>query len=247
LGEADGDVGTAYRDPNNHAASHQLLGFHRTHAITSNGTYDLPFGPNRMLLSNAPGWLLRVVQNWQFGGVFSWTSGQPLTITSGLSTMTNSTTDITPDLVGSFPKNSGNLTYVANGIQYFPGLVQIDDPSKAGVTALNSTVGSFSNKAITNANGNLLLVNPVPGTAGTLGLKSIEGPADFKLDMNLIKRVKLTEGKELQIQLNAINVLNHPVFANPNVNINSVNFGRITATSTGTSPRQLMTSLRFNF
>lgn len=247
LGEADGDGGTAYRDPNNHAASHQLLGFHRTHAITSYGTYNLPFGPNRMLLSNTPGWLSRLVQDWQFGGVFFWTSGQPLTVTSGLSTMTNSTTDITPDLVGSFPKGSGNLTYVSNGIQYFPGLVQIDDPSKAGVTALNSTVGSFSNKAIADANGNLLLVNPAPGTAGTLGLKTIEGPADFKLDMNLIKRVKLAEGKELQIQLNAINVLNHPVFANPNVSINSVNFGRITATSTGTTPRQLMTSLRFNF
>jgi hypothetical protein len=106
---------------------------------------------------------------------------------------------------------------------------------------------SFNNKAITDANGNLLLVNPAPGTAGTLGLKTIEGPADFKLDINLIKRVKLAESKELQIQLSAINVLNHPVFANPNVSINSVNFGRITATSTGTTPRQLMTSLRFNF
>ena len=122
----------------------------------------LPFGPNRMLLSNTPGWLSRLVQDWQFGGVFFWTSGQPLTVTSGLSTMTNSTTDITPDLVGSFPKGSGNLTYVSNGIQYFPGLVQIDDPSKAGVTALNSTVGSFSNKAIADANGSLLLVNPAP-------------------------------------------------------------------------------------
>ena len=64
---------------------------------------------------------------------------------------------------------------------------------------------------------------------------------------NLIKRVRLAEGKELQIQVNAINFLNHPVFANPNVNINSTNFGRITATSTGTTPRQFVTTLRFNF
>ena len=65
--------------------------------------------------------------------------------------------------------------------------------------------------------------------------------------MNLIKRVRLAERKELQFQVNAINVLNHPVFANPNVSINSTNFGRITATSTGTTARQLVTTLRYNF
>jgi hypothetical protein len=189
----------------------------------------------------------RLVESWQFGGIFSWTSGQPLTITSGLSTMTASTTDIVPNIVGNFPKNTGKVTYVANGIQYFPGLQQIDDPSKAGVTALNSTSGSFSNKAITDASGNLLLVNPAPGSYGNLGLSWIEGPADLKLDLNLIKRVRIAERKELQIQVNAINVLNHPVFANPNVSINSTNFGRITATSTGTTSRQLVTTLRFNF
>lgn len=247
LGEADGDGGTSYRDPNNWHASKQLLGFNRTHQITNNGTYDLPFGPNRAFLSNASGWVLRLVENWQFGGIFSWTSGQPLTLTTGLSTMTASTTDITPNIVGSFPKSSGTVTYVANGVQYFPSLKQITDPSIAAVTALNSTSGSFSNKAITDANGNLLLVNPAPGTYGNLGLKWIEGPHDFKLDLNLIKRFRIAEGKEIQVQVNAINFLNHPVFANPNTNINSIAFGQITSTSTGTTPRQIVTTLRYNF
>ena len=65
--------------------------------------------------------------------------------------------------------------------------------------------------------------------------------------MNLIKRVRLAERKELQIQVNAINFLNHAVFANPNVNINSINFGRITSTSAGTTARQIVTTLRYNF
>jgi hypothetical protein len=115
------------------------------------------------------------------------------------------------------------------------------------VTALNSTVGSFSNKAITDANGNLLLVNPAPGSYGTMGLTWIEGPRDFKLDLNVIKRVRIRESKELEFRINAINALNHPVFANPNTNINSNSFGRITATSTGTTARQINTSLRVNF
>ena len=115
------------------------------------------------------------------------------------------------------------------------------------MTALNSTAGSFSNKTITDAQGNLLLVNPAPGSYGTLGLGWIEGPRDFKLDLNVIKRVRVHEAKQLEIRVNAINVLNHPVFANPNTNINSNNFGRITATSTGTTARQIVTSLRLNF
>jgi hypothetical protein len=139
------------------------------------------------------------------------------------------------------------VTYVSNGIQYFPDLRQIEDPSRNQVTTLNSTAGSFSNKAMTDAQGNLLLVNPAPGSYGTLGLTWIEGPRDFKLDLNVIKRVRIQETKQLELRVNAINVLNHPVFANPNTNINSNNFGRITATSTGTTARQIVTSLRVNF
>jgi hypothetical protein len=78
-------------------------------------------------------------------------------------------------------------------------------------------------------------------------LNWIEGPPDFKLDLNVIKRVRIQETKELEFRVNAINVFNHPVFANPNTNINSNNFGRITATSAGTTPRQIVTSLRVNF
>jgi hypothetical protein len=44
--------------------SGSLQAFHRTHAIRSNGTWQLPFGPNRMLLGNGPGWVSRLVERW---------------------------------------------------------------------------------------------------------------------------------------------------------------------------------------
>jgi hypothetical protein len=59
--------------------------------------------------------------------------------------------------------------------------------------------------------------------------------------------MRVREAKELEFRVNAINVLNHPVFASPNTNINSNSFGRITATSAGTTPRQIVTSLRVTF
>jgi hypothetical protein len=76
--------------------------------------------------------------------------------------------------------------------------------------------------------GRVLLANPAPGQAGSLGLKWIEGPPFLQFDMNLIKRVKVTETKEFELRVDAANILNHPNFGDPDLNLNSPTFGRIT-------------------
>jgi hypothetical protein len=133
---------------------------------------------------------------------------------------------------------------VANGIQYFPDCSKSTILRRSAATALNSTSGSFSNKAITDANGKLLPVNQRRDRRHPR-FGRIEGYPRFQAGYEPSQACAL-EGKELQIQVNAINFLNHPVFANPNVSINSTNSGRITVTSTGTTPRQFVTTLRFN-
>ncbi len=55
------------------------------------------------------------------------------------------------------------MTKLANGVMYFPGTQQITDPSVAAVISANGLNGDFTNKEITDAKGNLLLVNPAPG------------------------------------------------------------------------------------
>lgn len=244
LGENDTDGAVTYRDPRNRSLNKTLSGFHRTHLFTSNGTFELPFGPNRLLLGNTGGWLSRLVERWQLGGIFSWTSGAPLTITAPISTITQATAVSTPNIVADFPKSIGKVTKVQNGVVYFPGIAQITDPSLSGVSTLNGLSGSFSNRAITDSQGRLLLVNPTPGALGSLGLQWIEGPPSLGLDMNLIKRVKITESKEFEVRVDAVNVLNHPNFADPVVNINSLSFGRITS---ATGNRRFVTNLRLNF
>ncbi len=264
LGANENDT---FRDPRNRSLDKTILNFHRTHALTGNGTFELPFGPNRLFLQNAPGWVSRIVERWQLGGIMNWSSGAPLTITAPVSTIYNSTTNMTPNIVGNFPKTTGKVTKVSNGVYYFSGFTQLPDPYVSNVCATcdpttQSTVrSSFNNKAIADANGNIVLVNPQPGTAGTLGRAWIEGPGAFNLDMNLVKRVKLTEsGKELEFRIDAINVLNHPNFGNPQLNINSANndFGRITNTAGTTAGsvgqavglggvRQFVMNARINF
>ncbi len=252
IGENDADVVVEYRDPKQRSLNKALLGYHRTHAFTTNGTYELPFGASRAFLSNAPGFVQRIVERWQFGGILNWTSGPPLTILAPNATVSQDGTAVatsvaTPNIVGDFPKSAGKVTKVANGVIYFPGISQVTDPSGAGVTSANSLNGQFSNKAVTDAQGNILLVNPAPGQVGSLGLKWIEGPRRIGFDANLIKRVRIAETKEFEFRMDVVNVLNHPNFAPPvpaNLSINSTSFGRIT---TATGNRRFTLGARLNF
>ena len=133
---------------------------------------------------------------------------------------------------------------------YFPGIQQIADPARGSVTTSNGLQGTFSNKAIADAQSNLLLVNPAPGQIGNMGLKWLEGPGLVRFDADLIKRVRITETKEFEFRLDAINILNHPVFGTPvptgvsGADINAANFGRIT---TSTGERSFVVNARLNF
>jgi hypothetical protein len=62
--------------------------------------------------------------------------------------------------------------------------------------------------------------------------------------MNLSKRVRISETKEFELRVDAVNVLNRPNFGNPNVNINSASIGRITS---ATGARSFVINSRLNF
>ncbi len=240
LGESSVDANFSYLDPRNHHLNHSLLTFHRTHDFRSNGTFELPFGAGRKFLSNAPGFVSRIVERWQLGGIFSWSSGAPITLTASNSeiswTPIPSTVNITrtantPVIQGNFPKDLGDITYMSSGGYYFNGFKQVTDPSISGVTTSQTLQNSFSNKVIIDANGNIVLANPAPGTAGTLGRQWIEGPTHANLDVNLVKRFRVGERKELEIRIDAVNVLNNPRWSlvSGAEDINNINFGRLTA------------------
>src|SRR5687767_8107541 len=206
LGETDTDGSRfgniRYRDPRNRSEQKTLIG-HRTHDIRSNGTFELPFGPNRALLGGSSGILARLVERWQLGGILSWSSGSPMSLLSGRSTLTAATA-ITPDIVGDFPKSTGEVTRVTNGVIYFPGLSQVPDPDRSGVTTLQATRDSHNGMAIVDTQGRLVLVNAPPGRLGTLGQNWIEGPSTLGLDVNLVKRVKIAETKEFELRMDGI-------------------------------------------
>jgi hypothetical protein len=229
-------------DPSRRGIEKELQGADRKYQLTSSGAYELPFGPGKRLLANAPGWVHRVVEQWQLGGIMNFNTGAPLSITSTIATI--GTQDAKPNVVGTIPKDIGKVTKVSNGVVYFDGYTQITDPSFTPTT-LNGMNTAYSNKAIVAPGGQLILVNPKPGELGTLGYTTLRGPSSIRLDMNLVKRVRIGEISHFELRLDAINVLNTPIWGTPNTSINGNNtFGRITSAS---GARSFVLNTRVNF
>src|SRR5215475_7383807 len=240
-----GDTTTSERDPRNRDLQKGLLIFHRTHSFKTHGTWELPFGPNRPLLAAAPVWVHRIVEGWNVSGIFSWNSGQPLSITTTRRTLDSRANINSPDLVGVLPKGIGNVRKGNGFVEYFPGLStqRAPLPDFGG----NATVaGRFTNQIVVDRQGNVLLQNPASGKAGNLGLalSGVEGPGRLGLDMSLQKRTRLAERTTFTIRADAVNVLNRPMWDIPNTDINSDTFGRIT-TATGT--RTIVINARVDF
>jgi hypothetical protein len=260
-------LGSPFIDPANRNAEKSLQAVDHLHQISSNGTYELPFGTGRFLLGNAPGWLREVVDKWQVGGIANFLTGAPLTLTTVSSGQTGiqtiSTVNAKPDVVGSIPGDIGSISKLPNGVFYFNGYTQGTDPGfaaispacAASISACNGLVAGYSNKAIVAPNGQTILVNPQPGGRGTLGFSTVRGPSFFDLDLNLVKRFRITETKQFELRLDVINALNHPNFAAPTLNINGAagTFGQITSLAAGTNVggnggmRSFLLNTRVNF
>jgi hypothetical protein len=261
-------------DPNNRNDHKTLQGVDRKYQITSNGTYELPFGTGHTLLGNAPGWVQQIVGKWQLGGILNFNTGAPISITSGISTI--GTAGARPIVVGELPSDMGKLkkcstanpcytntsTPVTSGIVYFDGFTQPNDPGFAAIsptcavsnTACNGLLAGYNNRAIADPKGNIILINPHPGQEGTLGENTLRGPSALYFDMNLLKRFQITESKTFEFSLNAINILNHPNFAAPSSALNTNNtFGRITGVASGADlggnggSRSFIFTTRLNF
>jgi len=265
LGDDEGDFGgqttaggtvDSYRTLRNESLDKRPLSFDYESVFKINGLYELPFGPNKPFLHSTNGFMSRVFGGWQLGAIGIAYSGQPISFiaqdsinfvtasATGLSGNTTSSAAFTPMLLGAQP--GGGVNKTGNGVVYFNGLTQIVDPSVAGIS--NSALRSLSTlRAIAGPNGQPLLINPPPGVLGALGDGSLRGPGAKQVNVNLIKRIRINERFNLQIGATAENITNTPIFANPNMNINSTAFGRITSTAGFNPSRLIVLQGRINF
>jgi hypothetical protein len=234
-----GGITGDYRDILNRNADYSVQALHRLHDFRGHGTFQLPFGPNKWIGGSTSGVVARLIEGWQFGTVFGFTTGAPLNI-AGVNTIY---ANGTPDIVGPFSRK-GHTSWTSVFGSYFGDqqYQRVTDPACASVA---SVLTAFcTNTAIADGSGRIVLQNAKPGQLGSLGLKPIYGPGSWNVDANLVKKIRIAESKNLAVRIDAANLFNHPNLGNPTLDINSGTFGQIT---TKTGFRTLAGQVRFEF
>ena len=245
------------------------------HDIRTNGTFELPIGPNKLLFPNSSGWVARLVERWQASVILNASSGNPRTIigahmfyatgNQNLDSAQNRVDVVSPlfdlNMRGHAVWDGPNRD---TGTYYGSKLVTTADP-QCQLTNKTDSMGFnlFSNCtlnaiALKNSDGSvgpIMLQNPLPGHRGNMPF-SLEAPGKWKFDANLGKTFRLTETKTLQVRFDATNVLNHPDLADPqpqtgqSINTTGVVFGQLPTkggSGSGNAPRAFNAQLRLSF
>jgi hypothetical protein len=259
-------------DLRNRRADYTLDGNHLTHDFRTNGTFELPIGPNKLLFSNASGLFARLIERWQASFIFNGYTGRPISVTGAQSLWDGNN----PDVVGPFPVRGGSTewgTVVINatgntGGTYFgypSPFMKVADPACAagGLTDridpmgfnlrgnISATTGNLNlvctNDALADARtGQIILQNAAPGKRGTLGSNTLQTRGVWSFDASMSKTFRISESKSAQIRMDATNVLNHPTPPDPTLSINSnTTFGNMEGDKTGS--RSFRGSVRITF
>ena len=89
---------------------------------------------------------------------------------------------------------------------------------------------------------------PPANTFGNLGRNILSGPGFVNLDFSAFKKFAFTERYNLELRFESFNFTNTPKFSNPNGDITSPNFGRVTsAQGPPNGPREIQLGLKFVF
>jgi hypothetical protein len=180
-------------------------------------TYTLPIGKGHRFGANMPVWADHIVGGWDLGGLWTWTSGAPLTLSSGRAT---GPADVNTWADYSGSRSIGGVEREGNGVFFF-------SPSQIA--------------SITNPSN-----FPAAGFIGSAGRNTFRGPRFMDIDLSLVKKFLITEKTSVSFRAEAYNLVNEVNFAAPGLNINTPQtFGQIT--STVSNPRFMQMALRFDF
>lgn len=211
-------------DPQNRSDDYGLLPSHRSHAISSYGTYTLPFGPNGYFLRNLGGAWKTLADGWQMSWIFSANSGLPGSVT-GTERLWGGTR---VDRVGPFDPKSGKVSWKEGDEHgYFFGTdkyMKIPDPQCNYIDPSLRSACSTRIRAIAlidgyDSNGqpiagDVIFQHPQPGTRGNFDPNVLTGPGRWSFDMAMGKSIEFMEGKRLDLRVDAQNIFNHPTPSN---------------------------------
>jgi hypothetical protein len=87
---------------------------------------------------------------------------------------------------------------------------------------------------------------PAPGESGNIGLATLHGPAQKRMDFSIFKDLSLGGSQKIQLRAEIYNLTNYASFGLPDAQFGSTGFGTIS--STGNSiPRQMQFGIKYLF
>jgi hypothetical protein len=207
----------SYLNAQDAAVANTIVPFDRTHVFVMAPIYELPFGPGRPFLNGAHGLIGRIVGGWQLMGNFTWQSGVPMTMPSGVIVVGN------PVLPNPTP-----------GQMFNTGLIQANGKA---VDLVGNLPPAFEIQPTFSLRTASLYIG---------NLRDRWGP---QLDMTLVKRTQIHERLNLELRVDALDALNHPLWGgDPVISTTSPTFGQLLLNSGQTNePRQLQLSARLVF
>jgi hypothetical protein len=117
---------------------------------------------------------------------------------------------------------SGSWLTVATGVSSFNGV-----GGTVGLRAQQVSDDVYGDKTLTNYLNRAAFALPAPGTFGNHQRNSIRGPGFWKVDLAVSRLFRFATSQNLEVRLEAFNLLNNFNWGNPNTNFSSGLFGRI--------------------
>ena len=206
-------------DQRNIEANRAVSDFDRTHRFSASFTYEVPnFGSNN-----------RFLNGFQISSFMQWQSGTPFTVFSP-----------EPEI--------GNVSQYNDLVRGSGGLLRLGFGRPNINCTIDQALLGFSKEAARNGTPVLDLgcfSSPL-GQNGNLGRNAFRGPSQFRTDIGIVKRTRITENVNFEIGVDVFNLFNTVNFSSPEFDLSDVN-NRFRLFQTTGGPRLAQFRVKLNF
>ncbi len=226
-----------FTDPLDYNLDRGLADFDAPQRFVFSWLWEIPF--NKLVHSD--GFMRKVVDGWQFNGIASFQSGNPLTFFSNSNaSQQNQFPDLTRTQVSgkvpyANPRNSSNA---------------FGDDCNGGVANGNYWIDptNISCSPCPNDDPTCIQAGDEGGiplfTFGNLGRNSLRGPGINNWDLSITKKTKIGETREVEFRAEFFNAFNHTQFLRVDDAGGSSTFGQVISDR---GPRLIQFGLKFYF